>query len=811
MNKIAQFVVDRARLAWSLAILTSLLVGVGATEVARLGGEQNRISRLQTEAERTSIELMSNTLNANMMGAMGLIGLVDEDIKQEAKNRLAPNTPRISALLESIGRAHNADGTFVVGTDGVVKSSWDMSGKRSTGLDVKFRPYFKMAMKGKDSIYAAVSLATGKRALYFAAPLHESGNIQSASIGAVVSRTPLDRVDRLLDGRSDIVLLISPQGVVFSSSRTDWIGHLAGEASPERIKSIRELKQFGTMFEAKEPALLPVAVGSAIARLENQRYAVAQAKVPWNDPYGDWSLVLLEDLSHSMPLTERAWMGLSVGVGALLFGILVLQILRGHHAQGTAAAQLKESAEEHEVAAQRKSRLAEASLRLQQATSLEGLAQTFLEEANRMLGVLQGALYVVDETAAERLILGGSYGCAAGLPATLAFGDGLLGQCAVEGKTLLLETPQEHYWRISSGLGNALPRVVAALPIQCNDKLLGVAELAVLKDLSSEELATFEELLPLVGLNLEILQRNRRADELVSATVAAERELARMNEMARFNRLAQGREQRIIELKREVNHLANEAGKAPPYQSAELADRPGQVDVPDVAQSIQASAEDGAENLALAELVDLDELQMLFTNFCEAIGVAAAIIDPQGTVLAAARWQRACTDFHRVNPDTCARCIESDTELAVQLQDGQDFTLYRCKNGLTDCAAPIIVEGQHLANVFIGQFHVVPPDLAFFRQQAEQFGFAEADYLAAIREAPVIDEKRLPRILGFLTGFTRMITALSLQKHRADQAQQLLRKNAEIIERERLAAISLAEDAERVRRALETRQSEPQP
>lgn len=808
MNRIAQFVVAYARLAWSLAILIALLIAVGITTATHLVSENTRLAQLQIQAERSSFEMTLQTLNGNLMGALGMLGMIDETIKREGRGELAPNNPYVHSVMVNLARAHDADGAFIVGQDGIIKSSWGI-GKPLTGVDVKFRPYAQMALKGRDNVYAAIGTTTGLRNLYFAAPMYAGTTPDTPAIGAIVGRTSATRLDKLLVGRADIALLLSPQGLVFASSREEWIGRLAGQPTAERIKAIRQLKQFGTMFDSKDPEPLPFSIESDTAELEKRRHAVARAQVQWNDPGGKWTLVLLEDLGRSAPFGEGWWIGAASGLGFLLFGILVLQILRGHHAQNVATGQLKESAQEHELAAQRKSRLAEASLRLQQATSLKGLAQTFLEEANRMLGVLQGALYVVDDAAPDHLTLIGGYGCAADLPAVLSRGDGLLGQCAVEGKAILLETPQERYWRISSGLGNALPRMVAALPILCNDKLLGVVELASLKELHGDDMAIFQELLPLVGLNLEILQRNRRADELLNATVAAERELARMNELERFNRLAQGREQRIISLKHEVNDLAKTLGKTPPYKSTELADLRNEVDALVAEQNIQAPSAVGEEHFELAELVDLDELQTLFTNFCDAVGVAAAIIDQQGKVLASSHWQRACTDFHRVNPDTCARCIESDTELAVQLQDGQDFTMYRCKNGLTDCAAPIIVEGQHLANVFIGQFHVAPPDLDFFRDQAKQFGFAEADYLAAIGEAPVLDEKRLPMILGFLTGFTKIITALSLHKHRADQAQQLLRQNAEIIERERLAAISLAEDAEQARRTLETTHSEP--
>jgi ligand-binding sensor protein len=275
----------------------------------------------------------------------------------------------------------------------------------------------------------------------------------------------------------------------------------------------------------------------------------------------------------------------------------------------------------------------------------------------------------------------------------------------------------------------------------------------------------------------------------------------RMSDMERFNRLAQGREHRVLELKREINALAESVGKAMPYATA-LVEAVGDHEFaphPDYRTDVTS----GEQNLQLADLVDLDELQKLFTAFCESVGIAAAIIDLEANVLASSRWQRACTDFHRVNPDSCARCIESDTELSLKLQDGQEYTMYQCKNGMTDCASPIIVEGRHLANVFIGQFHLGPPDMAFFRRQALQFGYTEAEYLQAITDAPVADEKRLPAILGFLTGFARMVSTMSLAKRRADAAQQMLAQQATLLQRERVAALSLAEDAEQARIALE--------
>ncbi|MFA7268586.1 MAG: PocR ligand-binding domain-containing protein [Sterolibacterium sp.] len=799
MNWIAEFVVTRARLAWLLVSLVAIAAGLGASELSRVAGERERLAQLQTEAERRSVELMSQTLNGIMMGAMSILGLSDGDIKNETIGKLAPNSPRIAELMQSVGLSYSAEGTFVVGEDGIIKSAWDSTGKNSTGLNVKFRPYFLMAMQGIENVYAAISLTTGRRALYFSAPVYTGRTKASAATGAMVIRSGLAKVDNLLKGETEIALLLSPQGVVFAASQDEWVGKLAGAPTPERIKAIRDLKQFGNLFEKQDIGLLPFAVDPGVLKYQGRRHAVAKAVVAWNDPYGDWSLILIEDLTRTVPVAERAWIGAVSGAAALLLGTLFLLMLRSHHAQNSAARQLQLHAQHQEALAQRKTDVAKASMRLQQAKTIAELGQVLLEEAHRLLGVLQGAVFVVDAGDKQRLKLAAGYGRTADLPASLAVGDGLLGQSAFDRKPIILEAPQESYWRITSGLGAATPRIVVILPILHSEEVLGVIELAALRALDDNDRSVLDELLPLVALNLEVLRRNRQAEEMAEANLAAERDLQRLADAERFNSLAQGREQRIIEVKRLANELALKAAQPVPFPSLENCED----DVAAQAEIHPAPVHE-TRKLTLGELVDLDELQVLFSHFCEAVGVAAAIIDLDAKVLASSRWQRACTDFHRVNPDSCARCIESDTELALKLEDGSDFTMYQCKNGMTDCASPIIVEGQHLANVFIGQFHLGPPNLAFFAEQAKQFGYPEADYLQAVSEAPVMDEKRLPVILGFLTGFARMVTRMSLAQRRADEAQQRL-------QRERIAALSLAEDAEQARHALEGRKPEGQP
>lgn len=139
------------------------------------------------------------------------------------------------------------------------------------------------------------------------------------------------------------------------------------------------------------------------------------------------------------------------------------------------------------------------------------------------------------------------------------------------------------------------------------------------------------------------------------------------------------------------------------------------------------------------DLIDVAGVQKL-TVFSEATGMVTAVLDLNGTIITKSGWHEICTNFHRVNPETRQRCTESDTVTANQLEAGKKYTVYRCKNGLVDAAAPIIVDGEHMANFFTGQFLFEPPDLTFFREQALRFGFDEAAYMRAVAKIPVISE-----------------------------------------------------------------------
>lgn len=276
--------------AWTVVILSAVAAAWLAGAGYRGKLEQDRLALLNIDVQRDAIAAMSLTLDSNLMGAISLLGLIEPDIKNESAEAIRSSQPKISALLESIARSQQIQGLFVVGKDGFVKSSWDDSGKPSTGIDVRFRPYYQQAMAGRNNIYAAVSLARGDHALYFAAPVYAAMARSGDPVGVVVARTDMEKLERLLARSGQAAMLLSPQGVVFASSRHEWRGMLAGPVTPARVAEIRAVRQFGKLFEEQEPRPLPVSIAPGLVQGEGRQYAVASAAVDWHDPPapGNW-------------------------------------------------------------------------------------------------------------------------------------------------------------------------------------------------------------------------------------------------------------------------------------------------------------------------------------------------------------------------------------------------------------------------------------------------------------------------------------------------------------------------------------------
>ncbi len=188
------------------------------------------------------------------------------------------------------------------------------------------------------------------------------------------------------------------------------------------------------------------------------------------------------------------------------------------------------------------------------------------------------------------------------------------------------------------------------------------------------------------------------------------------------------------------------------------------------------------EAFTLTELVDLDKLQQIQDTFAESSQVAATIIELDGTpITRLSNHSRVCT-MVRATESGLANCMVSGEQLGLEAAKRmQPFHKACLSCGFTDAAAPIIVNGVHIANWMIGQYHVGNVDEEHIRDYAREIGADEEEMAAAFRDMPKISAARFEKILSFLWLMANEISNMGyLNLMQKRQAAELFRVQTEL-------------------------------
>ena len=172
---------------------------------------------------------------------------------------------------------------------------------------------------------------------------------------------------------------------------------------------------------------------------------------------------------------------------------------------------------------------------------LETFASVLMEQLTPMVGAQTGLLYVQDIQKNHYAYAGGA-GVADASKLIPFFGvdQGLVGQCARQVVPITLNQIDQHDLRVQSGLVDAMPRTVSLLPVVSvgTGMVIAVLELCRLDSPSARHHALLSAMMPLIALNLEILERNRLTRELLATTQAQACDLERSEEEMRMQQNA---------------------------------------------------------------------------------------------------------------------------------------------------------------------------------------------------------------------------------------------------------------------------------
>jgi len=180
-----------------------------------------------------------------------------------------------------------------------------------------------------------------------------------------------------------------------------------------------------------------------------------------------------------------------------------------------------------------KTNLAKFSRMLQGQGDLVAASQLVLSELAPLVHAQQGVLYaqsVQDGESTLRLVASYAAGSEEQLPSVVRPGEGLVGQCALEKKRILLEDLRQDYLRIESAVGSAAPLNVVILPVLFEGDVKAVMELASIRRFNATRLLFLDQLAESIGIVLNTIGANMRTRDLLAQSQSLTRELQKQQQ-----------------------------------------------------------------------------------------------------------------------------------------------------------------------------------------------------------------------------------------------------------------------------------------
>ena len=213
-----------------------------------------------------------------------------------------------------------------------------------------------------------------------------------------------------------------------------------------------------------------------------------------------------------------------------------------------------------------KTNLANFSRMLQGQKDLVAVIHLILSELAPVVGVQQAEFFVFDASAqAASLRLVASYASDGHRShgKLVQLGEGLVGQCAVEKRKILLAPSASSDYRIVSGLLSVVPQNVLVLPIVFEGQVKGVIELASIERFNPTHQAFLDQLTESIGIVINTIEANMRTEDLLKQSQSLAQELqSRQEELQQTNQELQEKARLLAHQNQEVERKNSEVEQA---------------------------------------------------------------------------------------------------------------------------------------------------------------------------------------------------------------------------------------------------------
>ena len=193
-----------------------------------------------------------------------------------------------------------------------------------------------------------------------------------------------------------------------------------------------------------------------------------------------------------------------------------------------------------------------------EAKDLKMLANAFISKIVPMVGASFGAFYIKNsEEQLLRRLATYAFSSDDKRFETFRLGEGLVGQCALEQKPILLNDVPHDYLKIRSGIGESIPASSMIFPILYEGETLAVVEIASFETFHDGHVKLLREVVGTLGIMINSISNHMKAERLLQESQSLTEELQVQSEELQL----QQEELRTTNEKLEEQYTASEQKK----------------------------------------------------------------------------------------------------------------------------------------------------------------------------------------------------------------------------------------------------------
>lgn len=228
-----------------------------------------------------------------------------------------------NAYLKKINTLLHSSDIYVMTPDGttIAASNYD-SDLSFVGENFSYRPYFQEAMKGGPGRFFALGTTSLKRGYYFSSPVRDQDTVR----GVVVFKVDLDGIESSWASGDYEIAVTDPQGVVFMTSRRDWLYTGMLQLTDARLAQMRDWRRYADTALRQMPITYKAnADGQELVRIamsDREREFIVESR---EMPDAGWKVSVFMDTraAHAQALTSVAAAVLLVFLAGLATAIVL--------------------------------------------------------------------------------------------------------------------------------------------------------------------------------------------------------------------------------------------------------------------------------------------------------------------------------------------------------------------------------------------------------------------------------------------------------------------------------------------------------